>query len=365
MNILLVTEFFPNESQPIFKGGVQARTFHIAQRLNKENNVEILSLDRGNIEATSSSIFSRLLFLLKIIFYSPEKKPEVIEASNVTTFFPTFILARRFGVPCVAWIPDILTNNWWKNFSFPVAIFGYLSEKIAAKLSWNQIIAMSKVTKNKLIGFGFAKENITVIYGGVDYFKLTRLREKKSKTPTISTISRLVAYKRIDDLIKAVALVRKVIPDVQCQIIGEGPDFDNLMGLARKLNLKSTINFLGNMPHSKALKTLKRSHIFCLPSVVEGFGIVTIESMASGVPFVSSKIAATLEITRNGKGGLLYEPGNEKDLASKIIKLLSDKKLYKTKVREGMKLAKKYDWDIIAKQTFKIYEKTVYEKKKN
>jgi glycosyltransferase involved in cell wall biosynthesis len=81
--------------------------------------------------------------------------------------------------------------------------------------------------------------------------------------------------------------------------------------------------------------------------------------MAAGVPYVNSDIPPTREITDGGKGGILYKPKNERQLAEEIVKLLKNEKLYKSKVKEGKEFVKKYDWSEVVKQTGAIYKKSV------
>jgi glycosyltransferase involved in cell wall biosynthesis len=359
LKILLITEFFPNQRKPIFLGGVQARTYHIARRLRNLNKIEIISLQEGGIEATLKSLPSRLAFSLSTIFASPKDKPDIIEASNVSTYIPAFLLAKRLRVPAVAWIPDLIENGWWKSFTFPVAFSGYLSEKISISLKWDRIIAMSKTTKKKLVRAGVKEEKIRVVYGGVEYDKLRNMKVKKFQKPTICCIARLVSYKRISDLITAVSYIREKISDIQCNVIGEGPERGKLENQIQEMGLNKSLKLLGSFPHDKAMEYLKKSQIFCLPSVVEGFGIVTIESLAAGVPYVNADIPPTKEITNTGKGGFLFQKENPRDLSDKAIALLTNKKLYLEKQKETENLAKKYDWSIIAEQTKNCYREVV------
>lgn len=359
MNILLITEFFPKSKKTTFLGGVQGRNFFIVKYLKKSNDIKIINFKQGKIEATSQSLIPRLWFAVKVIFTKLEGKPDVIEASNTTTYLPAFILAKRLGVPAVAWVPDILGQSWKEHFSLPVAIAGQLLERLSLALSWDQIIAMSNSTKDKLTKIGKKEDNISVVYGGVEFDKLNKLKAEKFKNPTVCTISRLVDYKRIPDLLKAISIVKKKIPSIHCLIIGKGPQKDSLKIQINNLKLSKQVKLLGSMPHQEAMKKLKSSHLFCLPSIVEGFGIVTVEAMASGVPFVSSRIKPTQEITENGKGGLLFEPKNSEDLAQKIIVLLNNKSLYQKKITEGKILAKKYHWKKIALETKQAYKKAI------
>ena len=104
---------------------------------------------------------------------------------------------------------------------------------------------------------------------------------------------------------------------------------------------------------------LKQAHIFCLPSVVEGFGLATIEAASCQTPYIITDIKVNKEITDNAKGGLIFKRKNIEDLKEKLIILLKDKNLYQQKQKQGLILARKYDWQKIATQTEKIYLKTL------
>ena len=91
--------------------------------------------------------------------------------------------------------------------------------------------------------------------------------------------------------------------------------------------------------------------IFCHPSTVEGFGIVIVEAMSLGVPYVARDIPVISEITHGGKGGLLFK----NDLEQCRKTLLTDKKLYAQKSLEAKKLAKLYTWEKTAKQTEGVF----------
>lgn len=340
-------------------GGVQSRTYFVAKHLEKHHHIEILQLSEGRIEASAGSIPRRLQFGVGTVLARPSRKPDLIEASNVTTYLPAFLLAKRLRVPVIAWVPDVLGDDWLRYFPPLVALSGKILETIAFRLPWNHLIAMSKSTKEKLSHQGVDSQKITVVYGGVEYHKLRGLAVTKFPTPTICSIARLLPYKRLEDLIEATRIVKGEIPQIRCLIIGEGPEERSLKVHISSLKLDSSVKLRGNLPHQNAMEILKRSHIFCLPSVVEGFGLVTVEAMAAGVPYVNARIAPTVEVTGNGKGGLLFEPNNPDDLAEKILTLLADGELYRSKQKEGQKLAKRYDWAIIARQTEEVYLKTM------
>jgi len=161
----------------------------------------------------------------------------------------------------------------------------------------------------------------------------------------------------VDVLIEAIAQIRGEIPNIKLNIIGTGPELQNLQMIVREFRLDNNVKFLGFIPsHKEVLTVIKRSHVFCLPSVVEGFGIVVVEAMACSTPYVCSDIPPLREVTNSGIGGLLFRKGDAEDLAQKILSLLRNEDLYNKSLKQGPELAKKYDWEKIAQQTEIFYE---------
>jgi glycosyltransferase involved in cell wall biosynthesis len=160
----------------------------------------------------------------------------------------------------------------------------------------------------------------------------------------------------VGDLLKAVAIVKKDIPDVACKIIGSGPEEKHLKSLAMRLGLQKNVKFLGFVEeHKEVIKILKASHVFCLPSVVEGFGLVLLEAMASKVPYVASEIEPLVETT-DRKGGLFFKPRDHRDLADKLLQILKDRNVYKKCVKEGSQHVQNYAWGSIVEKIEDVYE---------
>lgn len=375
MRILLITEFFPDEKKQ-FSGGVETRTFFLAKYLSQKHKIivisrrkkgEKLSEKNGNIiitrlgrqvaytEVKFSSIFPRLIFIAQSIIYGLKQKVDLVEGSNFICLIPTFVIAKLKKIPSVAWYPDIYGSQWIKNFGFS-GFFGWLLEKIGLVLPWTKVIALSEQTKKKLITQGLKKEKISIIYGGVDVDFIKNIKVKKAKDLTICCISRLLPYKNVDCLVKAINLIKRDIPDVKCFIIGKGPEKERLVNLASELKVAKNIEFKQDLDYQELIKLLKSSHIFCLPSRIEGFGLVTIEALAAQVPFVIADIPINHEVTK-GKGGLFFQIGNENNLAKKIIYLLANESGRKKYVNQGKELLDSYNWESISKKTERIFER--------
>jgi glycosyltransferase involved in cell wall biosynthesis len=170
-------------------------------------------------------------------------------------------------------------------------------------------------------------------------------------------VARLVEYKKVDDLIRAVKIIKNDIPDLQCKIVGTGPMEKKLKHLSRELDLEDTIEFCGFVEkHENVLKIINSSHIFCLPSIVEGFGIVIVEAMGCGVPFVAAEIPPVMEAS-NEKGGLFFQPENWKDLAEKLKYILNNHDVYENLQKEGLSHSKKYTGEYVGRELEILYKK--------
>ncbi|PIY60157.1 glycosyltransferase family 1 protein, partial [Candidatus Woesearchaeota archaeon CG_4_10_14_0_8_um_filter_47_5] len=288
---------------------------------------------------------------------------DIIDGLNFTTYAPAYYIAKKLKKPCVITYHETWVGEWIKNKGLVTGLPYEVYERMLLRLPYTALTSVSEYTRKRLILHGIPKEKIKVIPNGVDVSAIERIQLEKQPThqsparnPAIVCAARLIPGKRIDDLFYAIVLIKKKIPNIRCLIIGKGPEYPNLVQLTRTLNIRENVSFLGFLEsHEEVLKIIKSSHIFCLPSVVEGFGIVVVEALACGVPPVCADIPPLVEVTRNGTGSMLFRQKSPEDLAEKLLTLLQDKSLYKKKHSEALALAKDYDWNIIARATEHYY----------
>jgi len=376
MKLLIITEYFPKSSDVEIRGGVETRCFYIAKELAKRHDVTVISAlepetprdqtiekikiircGRPKEYLQTGGIIQRLSFMKEAYSIGCRLDIDIVEGTNFITYIPAYYIAREKGIPNIAWYNDVWIGKWTHNIGLISGLAGEVLERFALSRDWSYIIANTKFTLNNLIKQGKQRERLEVIPCGIDLKKCNNIKVEKEITPSICCVSRLVRYKKIDTLIKALYYIKNKIPDIRCRIIGTGPEKRRLKRLAEDLGLKKNINFLGFVKsHRDVLREIKRSHILCLPSIVEGFGIVVLEAMACSTPYVCSNIPALKEVTKNATGGLMFEGGNPRDLSQKILCLLEDKGLYNKCVEEGARLVQRYNWESIAKKTERVYE---------
>lgn len=375
MKILLVSEFFPTGKGLKFSGGVEARNFYIARNLSQKDEVIVITSrvedspktekigkikiirvgPRRKYQPTFGDLVKRIQFIASAIKEGASLKPDIVEGTNFVTHFVAKGISRKNNIPSVAWYPDVWIGSWIKNVGL-AGILGEILERINLYSSFDSFIAISANTSKKLAQRKV--RNVSIIHCGVDLSEFKN-NVKKFSNKTIISVSRLAKYKNIKDLILAFALLQTKIKNTSLIIVGTGPEKKSLEKLIKQLKLEKKISFYSNLPRKELVELVKKSHVFCLPSTVEGFGIATIEAAAAGLPYVVSDIPVFREITKNGQGGLIFKLGNTRNLAEKLEKLIKDKKLYQLKMKEAAVLAKNYDWEKIARQTKKVYEKTV------
>ena len=164
---------------------------------------------------------------------------------------------------------------------------------------------------------------------------------------TVLSVCRFYPRKRLDILLRAVALLRDRIQRLEVRIVGNGPERDRLRHLATELSIERFITWVGDVSVDELASEYNRADVFCLPSVQEGFGIVFLEAMAAGKPIVAVAAAAVPEVVRNG---VLVEPDNPEALANALILLNRDPDLRQWLGAAGSRAVEEFDMRLVAKQ---------------
>lgn len=139
-----------------------------------------------------------------------------------------------------------------------------------------------------------------------------QLPEKRAKPGegerfVILSIGRLYFQKDLPTLIRAFALLAGQYPDWSVRMYGDGPEEAALQALIAELGLSGRVFLEG--PEPDVMPLYRQAHIYALPSLFEGFGNVTLEALASGLPVVGFKeILANETLIEDGQNGLLVSP---------------------------------------------------------
>jgi glycosyltransferase involved in cell wall biosynthesis len=103
---------------------------------------------------------------------------------------------------------------------------------------------------------------------------------------------------------------------------------------------------------------MQRAWVFVNPSMMEGWGITTIEANACGTPVVASDVPGLRDSVQNPHSGFLVPHGNSQILGEKILQLLEDGALRSRMTANALKWANQYDWDSSASKSIRILKVT-------
>jgi glycosyltransferase involved in cell wall biosynthesis len=213
-------------------------------------------------------------------------------------------------------------------------------------------------------------EKIFVVGGGIDTAEfesdltITQAREKlgwQQDRRIILCVRRLVQRMGLENLITAIAEVRKQHPDVLLLIAGKGTLADTLRSQIQELQLEDHVQLLGFVPDQDLAIAYRAAELSIVPTVsLEGFGLIVIESLAAGTPVLGTPIGGIPEILLPFFPDLVMEGSTTNQLAQGISEALSGQRQIPTAAACQAYVKQNYDWQVIATQMKSVYEQALH-----
>jgi len=169
-------------------------------------------------------------------------------------------------------------------------------------------------------------EKTRVVYNGVNSEIFAPAGESATRLRILS-VGNLIAIKGHAVLLRAFADVLTTIPNAELEIIGDGPERNNLVRLADTLGISSHVIFTGRQSRHAVAAAMQSCTVFALPSRYEGLGCVYLEAMACGKPAIGCLGQGIDEIIEDGSNGLLVPPGDTVALTESLKTLLRSAEL--------------------------------------
>jgi glycosyltransferase involved in cell wall biosynthesis len=237
---------------------------------------------------------------------------------------------------------DLLKNKWKKSK------IKYIQENISIKLDKNAVKNHDFILCNSKRTNIFTKQlfnvnNCDTLYPGLPekYFSKDETNKKNyEKEIKLIVISRLFKVKNIITIIKVFQELIKKNEHFTLKIVGEGDQKKSLLQYIKKNRLENKINMLGNVSEEELLKLYSESFLTINIPNNEPFGLITLESLAHGVPIILSKDSGSAEILSHRKSGILITPNNESEIFNEILSLTKNKHDYIRISESGKKLIK-------------------------
>lgn len=217
----------------------------------------------------------------------------------------------------------------------------------------DRVVAVSRFLRKEALKLGAAEEKTRVIYAGVNAGE----RKQGPAGKRVVFIGGLVKQKGVDVLLHAFKKVAAEHGDAELLVVGDGGERRSLERLGRKLGVRA--RFLGAVKDVAGV--LAGSAVLVLPSREEGFGLVILEAMRSGVAVVATRVGGIPEIVRDGENGLLVEKEDPEALAEAIVKVLGDEALRSRLISGGFETAGKFSWRRMAYEVDELYRELAEE----
>lgn len=176
-------------------------------------------------------------------------------------------------------------------------------------------------------------------------------------TKNVVTVGRLSKEKGFDDLIDVFKKVVAKNPNYKLDIIGDGPERNNLKDIIANLHLENNIILHGFQNKDYINDVLSHSKAFIVTSYTESFGIALLEGMSYGLPgIIFDSASGSLELIKNNFSGYVIKNRSKDVMAKKIIKLLDNKKEISIMGKNAKETAKKYSFEKIKERWLNFLE---------
>jgi glycosyltransferase involved in cell wall biosynthesis len=229
------------------------------------------------------------------------------------------LLSSEFGVPWVMTVHG-LDAGFTQQIS---GIAGRWCERVA-RLAYRAaacVIGISGKVRDQVAAVANTSLNSRVVYNGVDCHRF-RPGGREPDELIILSVGNLIPIKGHDSLLQAFAIVKKQFRDLQCEIIGVGPERHRLERLAHQLGIAESVRFLGHQNRAQVADAMRRCSVFALPSRYEGLGCVYLEAMASGKPVMACQGQAIGEIIEHNQNGWLVPSNDALELSRGLAQML-------------------------------------------
>jgi glycosyltransferase involved in cell wall biosynthesis len=304
--------------------------------------------------------FDLLLFNQPLCFYGVTRSKMSKDIPKIYSFISPWAVEWQIENPYKV--------RWYKKIN---AIPRNMLENYALEKS-DRIMTISKFVYQEIIKYhpNTNHSKISIIPCGVDTSFFTPkdyLREEERRNfgidkddKVISTVRRLVQRMGIDNLTLAMQIVLEKIPRALLLIGGEGPLKTKLQILSKKFSYTDRIRFLGYIEDAKLPSLYRASDLVVLPTKeLEGFGLVSIESMACGTPVMGTPVGAIPEVVGGFSKQMLFCDITPKAQAEGIIRFF--KELNSNEIRKNCReyVVSNFDWNKLIKKIEQLFQEVV------
>lgn len=278
--------------------------------------------------------------------------PEVIHVHQVPALILAAPVLRRLQIPCLLTIHGMVpayAGPGWRRLRIRTAF------RRALALTQCRCVAVSAAAARYVEqGLGLAPGRVLVQPNPLDVDRFSSPAQPTPPPRTVLMVSRLVHMKRVQDGVRALALLDNQ-PEIRLRIAGHGPMRGALEALAAILSMRPRVDFLGVRKDIPDL--LREAGVLWHLSKHEGGPMAVLEAMAAGLPVVVTDVPGTGEVVKDGVNGLVVPLGDPRAVAEATRRLWSDDELRRRVIAGGLATAAEHRMERVAADYVAHYER--------
>ena len=237
--------------------------------------------------------------------------------------------------------------------------YGFLKMQMKVARQIPRILTVSSSSKRDIIDqYGITDQQLQVVPIGVDQNHF-RPRPEIARVPgrIMTTASADVPFKGLLPLVEAVAKARTERPDAHLVVVGKLREESPVAAAIERFGVGDAVTFESGISNERMIELYAQAEVAVVPSLYEGFSLPAVESMACGVPLVTTTGGALPEVVgEDGVTGMLVPPGDAGELASAIVRVLSEKELAARLADNARKrVLERFTWQACAAATADHY----------
>ena len=282
-----------------------------------------------------------------------ELHPDLVTTHSSKAGVVGRIAARRAGVPAMFTAHGFAFTG---GVSQPKRTIYRLIERGMERFA-ARIVCVSDYDRNLAITAGMSPDRLVTIHNALpDIDPSLRAHPDQGSPVRIVKVARFAEPKDHETLFRALT----TLPDVEVDLVGDGPGMDVARRLADHLGLGPRVHFLGQRLDVE--QVLARSHIFVLSSRWEGFPRSTLEAMRAGLPVVVSNVGGAPEAITDGATGFLVAAGDREQMAERLRDLVRSPQLRAHMGDAGRaRYAAEFAFDTMLDRTLALQEQIIAE----
>ena len=361
---LVITNDFPPRP-----GGIQTFGYEIVRRFDPESVTVLTSNWEGAAEFDAAQDFKIVRANTQTLVPSKSTLSmarEIVVAENITRVLfgaaaPLGLLAaplRKLGVTNIVGMTQGHETGWamtpgtrqalrkiGNDTDYLTYISEYTHKKIAKALSPSAAARMRRIVPG-VDSTEFSPDNLG---------SGNQLRTELGwiDRPVIVCVSRLMARKGQDELIRALPIIQQTVANASLIIVGDGPYRKDLERLVNKLGLENFVHLTGKVSQAELSKWYAAGDVFAMPCRtrmggwdVEGLGIVFLEGSATGLPVIVGDSGGAVDAVIDGETGYLVDGTNTAEIAGRIAYLFANPDIAKKMGEAGRNwVTQEWTWD--------------------